>query len=114
MYKVRYGIKKMVIYHNYRDRKEGRTETLDGTKKEYSKNIYYSKTCQNTCKNASRSTQENKKYERCVCCHRTVSILKDEVIDFRPFYIEGAGQLCYDCFHELYRSDFGTRKNMKK
>ncbi len=110
MYKVRYGIKKMVIYHNYRDRKEGWTETLDGTKNGYSKNIYYSKTCQNaskntnenTCKNASRSTQEDTKCERCVCCHRTVSILKDEDIDFRPFYIEGAGQLCYDCYHELY------------
>lgn len=41
-------------------------------------------------------------YEICVCCHRKVNVLKNEEIEFRPFYIEGAGQLCYDCFHELY------------
>ena len=27
---------------------------------------------------------------------------ENEEIEFRPFYIEGAGQLCYDCYHELY------------
>lgn len=41
-------------------------------------------------------------YERCVCCHRRVDILKDTDIEFRPFYVEGAGQLCYGCYHELY------------
>ena len=41
-------------------------------------------------------------YERCVCCRRRVDIPKDMEIEFRPFYIEGAGQLCYDCYSELY------------
>lgn len=41
--------------------------------------------------------------ERCVCCHKKLDIPKDKAIEFRPFYIEGAGQLCYDCYHELYR-----------
>ena len=31
-------------------------------------------------------------YERCVCCHRRVGILKDTDIEFRPFYVEGVGQ----------------------
>lgn len=42
-------------------------------------------------------------YENCICCHKKLNILKNEEIEFRPFYIEGAGQLCYDCYHELYR-----------
>jgi hypothetical protein len=40
--------------------------------------------------------------ERCVCCRRQVDIRKDTDIEFRPFYVEGAGQLCYDCYSELY------------
>lgn len=44
-------------------------------------------------------------YEECVCCHRKLSISKNEEIEFRPFYIEGAGQLCYDCYHELYKDN---------
>lgn len=42
------------------------------------------------------------KYETCVCCHKKINISKNEEIELRPFYIEGAGQLCYDCYHELY------------
>lgn len=41
-------------------------------------------------------------YEHCVCCHRKVKVLKNEEIEYRQFYIEGAGQLCYDCFQKLY------------
>ena len=47
-------------------------------------------------------------YERCVCCHRRVGILKDTDIEFRPFYVEGAGQLCYGCYHELYVRNAGV------
>lgn len=47
-------------------------------------------------------------YERCVCCHRRVGILKDTDIEFRPFYIEGAGQLCYGCYYELYVRNAGV------
>lgn len=48
------------------------------------------------------SKDSNNEYEECVCCYRRLSILKCKEIEFRPFYIEGAGQLCYDCYHELY------------
>jgi len=47
-------------------------------------------------------------YERCVCCHRRGGILKDTDIEFRPFYVEGAGQLCYGCYHELYVRNAGV------
>ena len=72
-------------------------------------------------------------YEQCVFCHRRLDIPKDMDIELRPFYIEGAGQLCYDCYSELYgmipgskgrKSDagllargfltLGPAKNMKK
>lgn len=56
----------------------------------------------------AKNVNNDAKYEQCVCCHKIVSILKDEDIDFRPFYIEGAGQLCYDCYHELYPRNQNT------
>ena len=46
-------------------------------------------------------------YERCVCCHRRVDIFKNTDIEFRAFYVEGAGQLCYGCYHELYAQNAG-------
>lgn len=42
------------------------------------------------------------RYETCICCHKRVDISIDQDIEFRPFYVEGAGQLCYDCYQELY------------
>ena len=44
-------------------------------------------------------------YERCVSCRKRVDIPEDMDIEFRSFYIEGAGQLCYDCYQELYRKN---------
>lgn len=51
-----------------------------------------------------RNKKETKiRYETCVCCQKKLDILVDTEIDFRPFYVEGAGQLCYDCYHQLYK-----------
>lgn len=50
--------------------------------------------------------QENRLFETCVCCHKKIRIVSDQSIEFRAFYIEGAGQLCYDCYQEIY----GNRK----
>jgi recombinational DNA repair protein (RecF pathway) len=47
-------------------------------------------------------------YEECVICHQLTEVKKDTEIDFRSFYIEGAGQLCEKCYHEIYK------KNIKK
>lgn len=66
---------------------------MDGTNSEKSGKFY---------SEAWRNASENTKHEQCVCCHKPVNITKEEDIEFRPFYIEGAGQLCYDCYHELY------------
>lgn len=40
-------------------------------------------------------------YETCVMCKRKINIRKDKPIQERDGYIEGAGQLCYECYKEI-------------
>lgn len=48
-------------------------------------------------------TERNKSdYERCCVCHKIVNIPKQTPVWERTAYVEGAGQLCKDCFRELY------------
>lgn len=37
-------------------------------------------------------------YETCVMCSKETTILKTTHIDFRYGYVEGAGQLCRECY----------------
>jgi hypothetical protein len=37
-------------------------------------------------------------YEKCVMCGVETTILKTTHIDFRYGYVEGAGQLCRECY----------------
>lgn len=37
-------------------------------------------------------------YEDCILCGRKTTTLKTTHIDFRTGYIEGAGQMCRDCY----------------
>lgn len=54
-------------------------------------------------KSISRKTDMvSVEYERCIRCHKQLNIPLELEIDLRPFYVDGAGQLCYDCFHEIY------------
>jgi len=39
-------------------------------------------------------------YEKCVMCGESVPYLKSTHIDRRVGYVEGAGQLCKDCFQK--------------
>lgn len=44
--------------------------------------------------------------EKCVSCGKIVSgITKYTHIDFRDYYIEGAGQLCKECYNKIYCKD---------
>ena len=36
-------------------------------------------------------------YETCVLCGALTNVPRNRHIDFRDFYVEGCGQLCYDC-----------------
>jgi len=40
--------------------------------------------------------------DKCVCCDIDTSYEKEIHIDFRIGYIEGAGQLCLDCYDDIY------------
>lgn len=41
-------------------------------------------------------------FEICVCCHKKLDIPVSTPVEFRDFYVDGAGQLCYDCYQEIY------------
>jgi|TARA_B100001964_G_C13716885_1_gene372819 hypothetical protein len=43
----------------------------------------------------------NKK-DKCVSCKKETRYDEFDHIDFRNFYIEGAGQLCPECYNEIY------------
>ena len=40
--------------------------------------------------------------DKCVCCDIDTLYEKETHIDFRIGYIEGAGQLCLDCYGDIY------------
>lgn len=46
--------------------------------------------------------QKRKHMESCVRCHEDTGVPVSVDISQRLFYIEGAGQLCSDCFNVLY------------
>tara|TARA_R110002050_G_scaffold95410_2_gene198548 strand:- start:635 stop:928 length:294 start_codon:yes stop_codon:yes gene_type:complete len=40
--------------------------------------------------------------EKCVVCEKKTKYNKEDHIDFRIGYIEGSGQLCLNCYDEIY------------
>lgn len=48
------------------------------------------------------SGRQCSEFERCVCCGKATTILKTRDVNRRKEYIEGAGQLCRQCFYEIY------------
>lgn len=43
-----------------------------------------------------------KDYERCAMCGKVTDVSADTPIEMRSCYVEGAGQLCRDCWAEIY------------
>ena len=41
-------------------------------------------------------------YDKCVSCDEVTEYLKHDHVDYRIAYIEGAGQLCLNCYDEIY------------
>mgnify|MGYP001260170769 CR=1 FL=1 len=53
--------------------------------------------------------------DKCVTCNKESLYDKEEHIDFRMGYIQGAGQLCLECYDELYSKTFlKPKKNNKQ
>lgn len=53
-------------------------------------------------KDSVMAGDEDIRYEKCVCCKKMTKVLKKTNVELRSFYVEGAGQLCYDCYKGLY------------
>ena len=45
---------------------------------------------------------ETNNIEKCVSCGRETGYSINDHIDSRKTYVEGAGQLCAECFKEVY------------
>jgi hypothetical protein len=43
-------------------------------------------------------TTKNDLYEICITCGKETTTLKTTHVDFRMGYVEGAGQLCRECY----------------
>jgi nitrate/TMAO reductase-like tetraheme cytochrome c subunit len=50
-----------------------------------------------------QANKEKGLYETCVSCSEMVHVRKDIPIDQRFNYVEGAGQMCHDCYEYVYR-----------
>lgn len=46
--------------------------------------------------------QSNPELETCVRCGKTVNIQIAMHVDERKTYVEGVGQLCLDCYNNIY------------
>ena len=51
--------------------------------------------------------------EKCVVCKEKTKYNKKDHIDFRIGYIEGSGQLCLNCYDEIYVKKTTEKKNVK-
>lgn len=47
------------------------------------------------------SSHEIKK-ENCVSCNKKTHVNEDVDIEFRDYYIRGVGQLCQECYIDIY------------
>lgn len=46
--------------------------------------------------------EKNDKFETCVMCGKETDVLKVSHINNRTTYVEGAGQLCVECYTKVY------------
>jgi hypothetical protein len=52
--------------------------------------------------NEKTGKEELGEYEVCILCGKVTVYKKDTHIDFRNWYIEGAGQCCESCYVKAY------------
>lgn len=48
-------------------------------------------------------TNTQEETEKCVSCGVDTDIPISRNINLRPYYIEGAGQLCKECYKNIYK-----------
>ena len=53
--------------------------------------------------NDTKEKPKEKEMEHCILCGVETHVPLDLHIDYRDYYIEGVGQLCYNCFTNTYK-----------
>ncbi|MBR1455152.1 MAG: hypothetical protein IJ593_11020 [Lachnospiraceae bacterium] len=43
------------------------------------------------------------KNDNCVICRKETTYAPEDTIEQRECYVEGCGQLCYDCYNKIFR-----------
>ena len=56
-------------------------------------------------KQENKPNEQTTNKELCVVCWKETEFDKDTPIELRQRYVRGVGQLCYDCWKELYGKD---------
>ena len=51
--------------------------------------------------------------DKCVNCKRETLYTKEDHIDYRIGYCEGVGQLCLDCYDNIYIKSKNKKENEK-
>ncbi len=71
---------------------------------------YYVEGCGQLCRNCyckiydsiDYVDSDSGDYENCVICNRKTKVKKATNVDKRRFYIDGVGQLCSECYFNVY------------
>ena len=53
-----------------------------------------------------------KEKDKCVVCGEETPYDKNEHIDKRNYYVEGAGQLCGDCWRKVYNTKYENKSEI--
>jgi len=43
--------------------------------------------------------------DKCISCGKETEYEREIHIDYRVYYVEGAGQLCRECFERVYKEE---------
>lgn len=49
------------------------------------------------------NTDQDPEMDNCIVCGKETEYSKTTPIDLRYYYVEGAGQLCKECYEKIYK-----------
>ena len=55
-----------------------------------------------SCRMRKHAQEKQPEIEKCVVCGKATVYTKDTLISERSGYVEGGGQLCQDCYKDVY------------
>lgn len=59
-------------------------------------------------RNIFTKTKESDVFESCVVCNGKTPVRRDTPVDKRALYVKGIGQVCYDCWHQVFSNAEGN------